>query len=142
MRVLDNQKAAIARRGIALLIMIVALVLLLAFSAVLLGLARDRLLNLRRRESAVQAELLAESALDRAAAKLALDPTYSGETWTISARELGGRDDARVTIKIAGVSKRPNRREARVVADYPIDPTRRARRSQSLFIDLEPESKQ
>ena len=140
MRVRVDPNIGGSRRGIALLMAIVALVLLLALSAALLGAARDRLLNQRRAESAVQAEFLAESALDRAAAKLAVDPSYSGETWNVSSKTLGGRDDARITITVLRDSTLSTRRNARVVADIPIDPSRRVRRSRSLNIDLEPES--
>jgi Tfp pilus assembly protein PilX len=87
-------------------------------------------------EQRLQAELLAEAALDRAAARLSEKADYAGETWKLSAEEISGRDAATVEIRVAAVADRPDRRTIEVVADYPVDPVRRARASKQIIIDL------
>lgn len=141
MKIFARMNSLNSRRGIALLMTIAAMVFVSAIGAVLLGLARSRLLDLRREESAIQAEFLAEAALDRAAAKLQADPSYTGEIWKISAKEMGGREAAQVVIAISADSRRPNRREARAVADFPVDTRRRSRRTRTICIDLKPEAR-
>jgi Tfp pilus assembly protein PilV len=84
----------------------------------------------------LQAEWLAEAALDRAAARLVETADYAGETWKISAQELSERDAAVVEIHVAAVADHPDRRTVDVVADYPVEPLRRARVSKQIVIDL------
>ncbi len=76
------------RRGTVLVVVLVVLVLLTAIlgSSVRTGLAGRELLSLQERVR--QAEWLAESGLNRAAARLADDPDYEGETWMVPAVEL------------------------------------------------------
>ena len=84
----------------------------------------------------VQAAWLAESALQRAAGRLAIDDTYTGETWTIPAEELTGTDGGLVVIEVAAVPNDPSRREVRVRADYPNHPQHRARQSRQTIVQL------
>ena len=78
-----------------------------------------------------------ESGLARAAARLAANPDYQGETWALSASSLGGRDAGEVTIVVKPLEKSASRRRVRVEADYPSgDPTRRARQSKQLIVDV------
>ena len=77
--------------------------------ALVIGWTRDGLAERersRKAEQRLQAEWLAESALQRAAARLSAKSDYSGEVWNISATELGGADAGRVEIKIADVTGR------------------------------------
>ncbi len=60
-------------------------------------------------------------------ARLAADPTYTGETWEIAARDLDSADTALVTITAGPAPGEPKRRIVRAQADYPRDPPRRAR---------------
>jgi hypothetical protein len=84
-----------------------------------------------------QAAWLAESGLERAAARLAADPGYRGETWTIPAAELGGQDGAVVRIEVEPDAEQPERRRrVSVQADYPDDPRHRARRSKEIAVRL------
>ena len=84
----------------------------------------------------MQAAWLAESALQRAAGRLAIDDTYTGETWTIPAEELTGTDGGLVVIEVAAVPNDPSRREVRVRADYPNHPQHRARQSRQTIVQL------
>ena len=75
----------------------------------------------RQAEQRLQADWLAESGLERAAARLAAKPDYKGEIWNIAAAELSG-PRARVEIRVNDVAGREAARRVTVVADYPADP--------------------
>jgi hypothetical protein len=94
--------------------------------------------DLRAAERRLQAEWLAESALDRAAARLNDDANYAGETWTIPAERLGSRDGGSVRIVVDPVPDHPDRRVVRARADFPADGPRRVRHSRSLTITVRP----
>jgi hypothetical protein len=123
--------------------MIAAAVVAVLFVLALLGGGLIRVVwlrhgDLRAAERRLQAEWLAESAIDRAAARLDADPTYAGETWTIPADRLGSRDGASVRIDVAPVPDHPDRRLTRARADYPAEGPRRTRHSRALTITLRP----
>src|SRR5262245_45121579 len=92
------------RRGVLLVMTLVVLVLV----AILAAAFTAGLVNARRRallaERGAQARLLADAGAARARARLARDPAYEGETWSIPAGELGGPDAATVVVAI---EKRP-----------------------------------
>ncbi len=75
----------------------------------------------------LQAQWLAEAALERAAARLAKDSKYAGETWTVSAGEFVGRQGGAVKIRVGPDAGHPGRRVVRVEAYYPDDPVHRGR---------------
>jgi len=141
-----------SRRGMTTIAVLVCLLIITLISGALLkvGLAQRDLS--RDRERRLQAEWLAESGADRALARLTLDHTYTGETWPITARELGlpegtaptgstgqaDRSGAIVTIAVEPIAGKANRRRIRVQADYPPDPPRRSRHTKQMLIDLEP----
>ena len=81
---------------------------------------------------------LAESALDRAARRLALDPKYPGETWNLPAAALGGSDPAVVSIQVEPVPDQSMHRLVRVRADYPDHPQDRVRLSKQAVLELQP----
>jgi hypothetical protein len=89
-----------------------------------------------------QAEWLAESGAERAAARLADDPEYRGETWRIPPEAFGGSNGAVVLIEVQSPPG-PGPSERRVVrarADFPDDPQRRARKSKTIVVLLSPSS--
>ena len=127
------------RRGIVL----IALMIFLAVATMLVlswlkiaGLERRQLRSLQER---AQAEWLAESALERAAARLSADPEYTGETWKLTPDELSGRDEAEVLIRVEPVADESQNREIVVRADYPVAADRRHRRTKTLTIDVTPQ---
>jgi hypothetical protein len=140
-----------SRRGMTTIAVLVCLLIITLISGALLkvGLAQRDLS--RERERRLQAEWLAESGADRAIARLTLDRTYTGETWSITARELGlpegtastgstaeaDRSGAIVSIAVEPIAGQANRRRIRVQADYPPDPPRRSRHTKQMLIDLE-----
>ena len=84
----------------------------------------------------IQAGWLAESAVQRACARLSTEANYRGETWNISARDIGGRDGAAIVIRVDDVPGKPNRRTVHVEADYPDDPYQRARQSREVIVPM------
>jgi hypothetical protein len=104
-------------RGTAL---VVGLVLLVVLAAVVGSVAKLALVARAQAETAerlAQAEWLASSALDRAAARLIDTTDYSGETWDVPAAALPHPGRVRITVERGdGLQQR-----ARVVAraEYP-----------------------
>ena len=129
---------AMDRRGAVLMAALVCLVLAMMAIGSLLSTSLARRTRARMEERRLQAAWLAESGLERAAAKLTAAPDYKGETWEPSAADLGGRDGGLVRIEVAPVDGRPRLRRARVVADYPRAADRRARQTKQATIDLGP----
>ncbi len=81
-----------------------------------------------------QADWLAWSAVERAAATLAADAKYQGETWRVDARSLEGRYAARVDIAVESISGEPARRRIRVAVYFPDDPKHRVFRSKEVTV--------
>ena len=127
------------RRGAVLMTVMVCLALALAIGAAALRAGVARRGVAKGEERRLQAAWLAESGLERASARLAEAPDYDGETWEVPADDLGGRDAGAVLIRVEPAEGQPRRRLVRVRADYPTDPSRRARVSKSATIDLPPE---
>ncbi len=84
----------------------------------------------------MQCRWLAESALDRAAARLASDPKYQGETWAVPGGRLPGDDKAAVTIEVSTPPGKPLERLVRVRADWPQDDPLRARVSRETTLEI------
>ena len=109
------------RRGLIILIAMVALFVgsAVALSVVQMAVHQRRQLQLEQQR--LQASWLAESGIDRAIAAIAVNPQYTGDTWNIAADELGGRP-ATVEIRVeSGESP-----AVQAVARYPSDSARRA----------------
>jgi hypothetical protein len=123
-------------RGFALAIALICIIVMGLIAAAVLAMARRAGVASRAESRRVQAYWLAEAGVERAAARLAIDPDYRGEAWPIAAEALGGLDAALVRIEVTPTGGRPDRRAVRVEADYPADPTRRARRIRDITIDL------
>ncbi len=114
------------RTGYVLLIVMVFLAIAMTL---VVGWARIAMLNYRQIgsvENRLQADWLAESALERAGAKLLADRSYQGETWQVSAADLGRQPtDAEraaagvVVIAVEPVTDRPTARSVHVQADFP-----------------------
>jgi hypothetical protein len=111
-------------------------VLVLIFGALLAMAARGRV-ALRTEERRLQAEWLAQAGVDRSAAALAADPAYEGETWEIEPELLGGSAAGRVSIEVAAIEGAADLRGVRVLADYPVEESRRARARLEVELNLE-----
>jgi type II secretory pathway component PulK len=138
------------RRGITLVAVLICLLAVMLLGASLLKIAlAQRGIN-RDLERRLQAEWLVESGVERALARIAADPDYTGETWSISAADLGLSEAGQpgsskekagaglVTIGVDRPAGETNRRRIRIQADYPRDEPRRSRHSQEISLDLEP----
>lgn len=83
----------------------------------------------------LQALWLAEAGVERAAARLAADSKYAGETWIIPAKELAAGDGAVVRIEVETIAGRPQRRSVRVEADYADAPDFHFRQTKRIVVD-------
>jgi Tfp pilus assembly protein PilX len=138
-------------RGMTVVAILVCLVVITLIGGAVLkvGLAHRALI--RSQEHQLQAEWLAESGVQRALARLAVEREYGGESWSISAADLGlpeqppttgtaeksHRSAAVVTIAIERVPGGAARRWVRVQADYPRDAPQRSRHTKQVMIDLD-----
>jgi type II secretory pathway component PulK len=125
------------RNGTALVVVLAALAVatLLFMAAMKMILIQRKTIELGSRQ--LQAGLLAESGIQRAAARLAADKDYHGESWKIAAEDLGGRDGGIVTIKVEPVSGKADRRAVDVKADFPPEPDQRARETREVIIKIQ-----
>ena len=123
-------------RGAVLLVAMVcvAITSIVFISLLRLAIAQEDAIQTDARQ--LQASWLAESAVDRAAARLRADDVYRGETWNPPAQLLSGPDDAAIEIKIETVPGRPELRRIDVRVDYPAQADFRSRQSKSVMITL------
>lgn len=133
------------RRGV---MTIVALVCVMVASTLMIvvvrrALAESQLGRLEVRRA--QSRWLAESGLERAAARLASDPKYSGEVWKIPPGVITGRADetkasagGTVRIEVTAPPGQPAERLIRVQADWPDDPELRARHTKQATVERAP----
>jgi len=124
-------------------ILVVAIVSIAVASVIFLAVLRTAVAErnaLRTEAWRQQALWLAESGLERAAARLAADSAYQGETWNVPADQFASEVGGVVEIEIQSTAGRPNRRLVRVRADFPDDPQHRVRRSKQIVIELPPSS--
>lgn len=112
--------------------MVAALLCLLVVSLIvgaMLSSLSIELRGTRSRQRQLQATWLARSATERAEAKLLANPTFTGETWLISAADLGrpnGGHEGKVVIEVVP-GENPEQRRITVDATYPVDAPRQAR---------------
>lgn len=120
------------RRGAALIVAIVCVSIAVAvmYGITQLAVQAHREVELQQRRA--QAGWIAESAADRAAARLTGDAEYAGEEWLLSAGEIGGRYDAKVRISVDRIEEQPGWCRVRVVADYPADLPLRGRQTREF----------
>ena len=128
MRILNRNSIPSAKRseGFILAVVLVVLTLLTGFAVVW----TQRVLLLHRESQArtfsVQADWLAESALQKALAQFAQDDDYEGETWQLLTEELQGSNSAKIEIKVTP-GEQQNSRVIAILVDYPEDPALRQR---------------
>jgi hypothetical protein len=124
------------RRAAVLLVVIVcvAITSLVFITLLQLAVAQEDAIQSDARQ--LQASWLAESALDRGAAKLRADHAYQGETWNLPGELLSGRDAATAEITIETVPGSSQLRRINVQLDYPADAQLRSRQNRSVIITL------
>lgn len=124
-----------SRRGAVTVVVLLATLIVFSIGLTMLETTlreRERTLQFEQRQ---QSTWLAESGIERAAAKLQSDPAYSGETWTVEKDALEGSESGVVTIQVTP-EEDGDRRIVSVVADYPNDPHQKIRTSRKIFVDV------
>jgi len=119
-------------------VMVVALVALAVVATLLVVWTRAALRDhLRRRTDfrGLQADWLAESGVERAMAQLRRRTDYTGEVWRVPADQLGGQDEAVVTIRVESTDA-SGERTVTVQADYPPDAAERQRRTKQIMVQV------
>jgi type II secretory pathway pseudopilin PulG len=115
------------RPGAVLLTVLVAMTV----ATMLAGVAMSYLLrqrdSLARQATRAQCRWLAEAALDRAAAQLARDAAYQGETWQLAADEHGLAAAAQARIEVSPAAG-DGLQAVQVAVDYPFPVTRATQR--------------
>jgi len=134
-RLLQNSPST--RRGAVVLFAMIALLLTSVIGGSLLKTALAQRRFALREQTRLQSIWLAESGVQRAVARLFRDPDYTGETWNVSASDIGGNKGAEVIIEVETVDDVPNRRRVTVIADYPQNLPQRSRTRTVITVDLD-----
>lgn len=106
------------RSGAALIVALVALAVAGAVSMSMFKTALLRREHLQLAQRRAQADWLLHSAAQRAAARLAADPEYAGETWQPSLADLSSRARADVTIQVERAEASPDARGISLAVRY------------------------
>jgi hypothetical protein len=125
----NNDRRAVVLMSV-LVCMAIAMVLFLAW----LKTAAMERKQLSAQQDRLQAELLADAGLDRAAAQLQSKGDYSGEIWQIGAEAFAGRGAATVTIQVKPLEENDTSHIVQAVAEYPVGTDTRVRRSKQITI--------
>jgi type II secretory pathway component PulK len=104
------------RSGAALVVALVTLAIAGALSMSMIRTAVLRREQLQSAQRRVQADWLVKSGIQRAAASLAADQQYRGETWEPSLEDFASGSHASVTIQVQDSQDRPALRRIAVVA--------------------------
>lgn len=123
------------RRGAVALIALIALLLASAVGTALLktSLADHRVVQ--SQQDRLQADWLAESGLSRAAARLAREQDYQGETWTIAAGDLGEHASGTVVISVEAGTAGSSIRRVTAAAVYRRGETAQSRSTKTADVD-------
>eukprot|EP00913_Durusdinium_trenchii_P008836 g8302.t1 len=111
-----RDRNASKRDGAIIIFAMIALLLASAISVAMLKTAFAERRLAMREQTRVQANWLMQSGLERAAARIAKNSDYKGETWKIPATELGGRHAGTVVITVAAVPSDSRQRQSILIA--------------------------
>jgi type II secretory pathway component PulK len=124
------------RRGVVLAVALVFFLLCTAILCTLLQGVINHERHVRDHRQLDQARWLADAGIDRALAQVRQSGAYHGETWKVSADELGGISDGKVTITVQAVDEHPDEFRVIAQADYPDDDVHRVRQSRETTVLL------
>jgi len=130
------------RRGYMLLAAMICLLLVSLVSTSLLRTALLQYKQVRNQELEAQALWLAEAGIERAAARLARDPNYAGETWQITLSPADKPMPASVTIAVVAKTATQPAQHVTVVAVYPTDRAQRAQVTKTVTVARPPTKKE
>ncbi|HVA45200.1 MAG TPA: hypothetical protein VNH11_02340 [Pirellulales bacterium] len=125
------------RRGVVVMMALVCLVLATAMGGTLLRWAAMEHKLLRSRERESQARWLAEAGIERAAARLAEERDYRGETWEVAAADLPAGEAAKVRLRVAAIDE--GRRSIEVDVEYPSESVEAVRVHKEIVYQPQPE---
>lgn len=120
-----------SRSGAFMIIAMICLLLASALLGTLLKMASIERRQIRIESHALQAEWLAESALDRAAAKLSREAAYTGETWTVTEKEWGGSQAGLAVIRVVPGTD-SEQKVIEVVAHFPAEDPQSIQRTKRI----------
>jgi len=140
-----QMKVKTSRKGGAIIVVIAFYAIAITMMGVWIRSALTHQRQISRWQQRTQTVWLAESGVRRAAARIAEDAHYEGETWHISASELGGRNAAEVVIVVEQV-KNEEGPEVKVdqsktlvritaTATYPFDSQQKNRITKTIIIN-------
>lgn len=122
------------RPGMILAIVLVALLVVMLLGASLANAFLAQRQFARHVERQQQAFWLAESALHRAAHRLANEPGYEGETWQVSADDLGGIYAGVAVVRVETVAEAEPRYRIIVDASYPSEALKKLVQHRELLV--------
>jgi type II secretory pathway component PulK len=134
---MHNRKASTTKRQGAVLV--VAMVCLLVITAIIGTMIRGTLRNhrqLRSEKDRRQAELLLDAGVSRASKRLAADPDYRKETWSLPPDAISGAGEGRVIIELTGTEAQESL-TARISAEYPVGNEHSVRRSRTIQLPIQ-----
>ncbi len=138
----QNSRPAIRRRrGFAVIASLTCLLIVVAIVGSMLQSAIRARRELLTERDCRQSQLLLAAGADRAAARLAAEPTYRGDVWELPAEAIIGRGAGRVTTEVSRAgSEGPW--QVHVVAEYPTDRGLSIRRSHTFQLNSSMNSSQ
>jgi Tfp pilus assembly protein PilX len=139
---INRQGARALRRGRKGVALVIALMCVVISSAIAVSLVRQCVMQrqlARQAQHTAQAQWLLEAGSQRAAARVAGDAAYAGESWSLPAAELAaesaGGEAGVVAIEVTAVAGQPNARRVRVVADFPAELPHRTRKVREFVLE-------
>jgi hypothetical protein len=129
---MHNRKTSTMKRQGAVLV--VAMVCLLVVTAIIGTMIRGTLRNhrqLRSEKDLRQAELLLDAGVARASKRLAANPDFRNETWSLQPDAITGAGEGLVIIELSGTEAQDSL-TARISAEYPAGNELSVRRSRSV----------
>lgn len=123
-------------------IFLISLVLVSATGAALVRTTLTQRSLVRSEDLRLQADWLVHSASARAAAKLSADAAYKGETWKVSADQLGQANAASIEITVSPINGvRPDlspeqNRRVDITVNYPPESEQRVRLTRQVFVNV------
>jgi hypothetical protein len=125
------------KRGAILIAALVCLAIVMGLLGSMLAGAIRTGRQLHAERDLRQCELLLAAGVDRAMLRLATEPDYRGETWTLPAAEMIAGGDGVVTIDVAlDATQQPW--PFKVSAEYPAGSERSIRRSRTILLPSKP----
>lgn len=140
-RLSSANRSARERRGVVLAVALVVFLLCMAIVCTLLQGVINHERQVRDHRQLDQAHWLADAGIDRAIAQVRQSDKYRGETWKVSADDLGGISDGKVAITVQAVDEHPGELRILAQADYPDDDVHRVRQSRETTIRLKSSEK-